>query len=326
MAENLHADAVVANNGCSTPSNAQGVADGVWTDNTTDNISWDCLWSIADPSGGLTGGATQTVEVLARKSATGGNGDPTATVELHENGSLVKTLVSSTALLDGSNPDGVVLSGTFTDADLSGDGTGVEIKVVSGAVGGQPAGRRNSQVDSIKWIADVTAGSGASSTPGTGSTLMTGLQAAVFAGVAVVVGAGSLLASGLAPSPSSGALSSPSTAVVNVVGHAPTVSTDSGGVTVDLGLGQVSVSGLNPDVSGGASSAPGNGSLTVSGQAVSLSLGTSVTAGAGSLLSSGLAPVVDLGGETPERLKFINRTYVRLDGGTQTGNWYWEDD
>ena len=78
---------------CSCPANAHGAPDGTWTTNNGDSESWDCRWRLAVPSGPLTG--TQNLTLLLRKSATGGNGNPTVDIELWNDGSLVRTLLSA---------------------------------------------------------------------------------------------------------------------------------------------------------------------------------------------------------------------------------------
>lgn len=147
--ENLYADGVVANNGCTSPTNAQGSADGTWTGNTSAD-NWDCRWSIADPAGPLTPSATQTINVTIRKSDGGGGRDPDYTVDLYQGGSLVASLASGTLTTDTAT-----VGGTFTDSDIS-DGSAVEILVSASGSGGPPNDRRTIQVDAIEWVADAS--------------------------------------------------------------------------------------------------------------------------------------------------------------------------
>lgn len=148
---NLYANATVANNGCVSPANAHGEADGVWTGNDGDSEKWDARWGMANPPSDLAG--TQTINVLVRKDATGGNGDPDILVDLYENGSFVANIQGTTAI---SSTAGVTVGGTF-DASVLSDvsGAGVQIYLDSDGPGGMPAGRRAVQVDSIEWVAEL---------------------------------------------------------------------------------------------------------------------------------------------------------------------------
>lgn len=143
----LYANATVANNGCLSPANAHGAPDGTWTTNDGDSEDWDCRWGMENPSGDLAD--TQDIQVTVRKNETGGNGDPTVTVELWESGTLISTLQGSTAI---SSTTGVQVGGTF-DASVLSDisGAGIQVRVISVGVGGMPAGRRSIQVDGITY-------------------------------------------------------------------------------------------------------------------------------------------------------------------------------
>lgn len=154
MTETLHAGQPLENNGCTNVVAVPGAPDGTWTGNAGDNVSWNARWTITDPVDPLASGQTHTVQVLARKSAAGGNGDPSATVELWDGGVLVSTLVASTALTDASTPNGTVLEGTFGTAEVS-SGADIQIRVAATAQGGSPAGRRNVQIDAITVLVET---------------------------------------------------------------------------------------------------------------------------------------------------------------------------
>ena len=143
----LHANATVANNGCISPANAHGAPDGSWTGNDGDTEDWDCRWGFENPSGDLAD--TQDIRALVRKNASGGNGDPTVTVELWESGTQISTLQGSTAI---SNATGVEVGGTF-DASVLSDisGAGIQVRLVVVGTGGMPAGRRSVQVDAFTY-------------------------------------------------------------------------------------------------------------------------------------------------------------------------------
>jgi len=149
----LHANATVANNGCINPGNAHGAPDGVWTGNDDNSEDWDCRWGFENPSNDLAD--TQDIRALVRKNATGGNGDPTVTVELWENGSQISTLQGSTAI---SSTTGVEVGGTFDASVLSDNsGAGIEVRLVVVGTGGMPTGRRSVQVDAFTFTPEFDA-------------------------------------------------------------------------------------------------------------------------------------------------------------------------
>jgi hypothetical protein len=133
------------------PNNALGVADGVWAGDVNVNASPTSRWAIGNPVHPLTfGHTTHTVSVLARKGSNTGN--PTVAVDLFENGTLVKALVSATTV---TSTTGVSLSGTFATTDIT-NPNNIEVRVVvSGAAGGTTA-RNTAQVDAITVSLDTT--------------------------------------------------------------------------------------------------------------------------------------------------------------------------
>lgn len=90
-----------------------------------------------------TGAGAQEFRVLVRKKGAGAS-DPTAAIELWENGSFKATTLAATAV---SNTTGTVLSGTWDAANLTtASGANVECKVVgTGAVNG------SLEVGAIGW-------------------------------------------------------------------------------------------------------------------------------------------------------------------------------
>lgn len=139
--ETLYATSNIANNGCTNPTNANGTPDSVYTGNTGAS-TWDARWAIGNPSNAISG--TQNGVIYWKKDATAGV-DPTATLELWENGSLVSTLLSSVTLSDATFSSAFSFNATsITNKD------NVELRVAATASGGSPTNRRTVQVDGFE--------------------------------------------------------------------------------------------------------------------------------------------------------------------------------
>ncbi len=123
---------------------------------TSNNTSTVARVSFPTPSGDLTVGAgLQEFRVLVRK--TNHSTNPTCTVDLYENGSLVTNLVSSTTI---STTSGIVLSGTWNASSLSNiNGSLVECRVVGTPGSGNPSNRASVEVGAIEWNAVYTTSS-----------------------------------------------------------------------------------------------------------------------------------------------------------------------
>lgn len=147
--ETLYANATLAQTSAVNPNNAWGASDGVYTGNTG-NTSWSARYGMGDPVDTVLD-TTQTVDVIVRRSATGGNGTPTCTVELYESGTLIRALATNFALGTVDGPQ--TISTTFNGSEIT-SGANVEIRVVASGNGGGP-NARTVQVDSITWIADT---------------------------------------------------------------------------------------------------------------------------------------------------------------------------
>ena len=161
--------------------------DGLWLVGVDDGTDTDLRVEMGDPSNTLTAAATQTVAVLVRKFATGGN-DPTVTVELWESGAFVATLVGATTV---TSETGAVVSGTFTDATI-GNPNNVEVRVLGSRSGGSPSSRRSVEVGAIRWTADVQAAAtapgaptGLAATPGNGQVGLSWAAPASDGGAAI---------------------------------------------------------------------------------------------------------------------------------------------
>lgn len=136
--ETLYATSNIANNGCTTPDNANGAPNSVYTANTGGS-TWDARWAIGNPSNALSG--LQNGTIHWKKDASGGN-DPTGTLELWENGSLVSTLLSAITLGDAT-----FTSAFSFNASAISNRDNIELRVAATASGGSPAARRTIQVD-----------------------------------------------------------------------------------------------------------------------------------------------------------------------------------
>ena len=147
--ETLYATGTPTSTGnCTNPANAHAAANNVWAGPTGTNSDWTHRWSMGDPTQNLTT-ATQTITVTARKNGTGGN-DPTLTINLWENGSLVSSIGSATV----TNTTSQSVVGTFAGSVIT-NKNNVEIELVSNHGGGSPGGRYEVQVDAITWTANV---------------------------------------------------------------------------------------------------------------------------------------------------------------------------
>jgi hypothetical protein len=176
--------------GCSTPANAVGATDGVWTTDTG-NVNWTSRWAMEDPSGPITG--TQQITVLVRKESAGGN-DPTLnSVTLFENGASVAQLSAGGSVTSAT---GQTFSGNFDGSAIT-NPDDVEIQIATTGAGGPVANRRAVQVDSIEWT--VALGSPSNEYDYTGSGGMNFGGSAPRSFVAAIVASGGMLLGGAAP-------------------------------------------------------------------------------------------------------------------------------
>lgn len=129
------------------PNNALGAADGQWAGIINDNTSWTSRWAMDDPAGALTG--TQTISVLASKGSN--SNDPSMSINLYENGSLVQSVASTTTI---TSTTGQVVSGTFNASAIS-NPANVEIEVLTTSNSGSPSKRNSVQIDDIQWTVNI---------------------------------------------------------------------------------------------------------------------------------------------------------------------------
>ena len=126
--------------------------DGNWL-TTSNNTNTTCVVSIDDPTGPPTVGAgLQNVRAYVRK--TNHSTNPTVTLEVLDQGSVIATLVSGQTV---SSTTGTTISGTW-NANLLTDPTGASVTVrVTGTVGGgSPANRASVEVGAIDWECDYS--------------------------------------------------------------------------------------------------------------------------------------------------------------------------
>lgn len=142
--ETLHADGLAGSDpGTLTgASNAYGTTTGTWTTNI-DNSSWAGHFTLGSTAN--TPDATNSVGVLLRARKQDGNGTPTIdSVAIRENGVQrgINTNIGGVTSLTGED-----VSLTVSCTGMSGDGTDLEIVIVTTAAGGSPANRAAVQLD-----------------------------------------------------------------------------------------------------------------------------------------------------------------------------------
>jgi hypothetical protein len=153
MAEFLYATSHLAGT-FTNPNNANGNTPATWAGPALNtNTSETSRWAIGDPVDPLTGAATQTIRVVARKGTNSGN--PTIALNLYENGSLVQSILAATNVTSTS---GQTLVGTFNTSVIT-NRNNVEIEVVMTGAGGSPTVRNAAQISHIEWEADTSAAS-----------------------------------------------------------------------------------------------------------------------------------------------------------------------
>ena len=120
---------------------------------TSNNTSTVCRVSFPTPTGAPTAGVDgQEFRVLLRK--TNHSTNPTYTVDLYENGSLVTNLVGATTL---SSTTGVVVSAPWNAASLgTANGSLVEVQVTGTPGGGSPGNRASVEVGAVEWNVTYT--------------------------------------------------------------------------------------------------------------------------------------------------------------------------
>jgi len=151
--EMLSPDQIISHSGFSgAPSEV--LINGTWitaADNNTD-ITLDAGWPL--PLASLTIGANlQSINVIARKSASSGTGTPTLTIEVWETGGGAS--LASLSPQNITSTTGQTVTITFDAAMLSNvSGADLEIRVQGLKSGGSPAKRSSVDIDGLEWAAD----------------------------------------------------------------------------------------------------------------------------------------------------------------------------
>lgn len=151
---------------------------------TTNNKNTTCHVSFGTPSGVklITGAGVQRFRCWLRK--TNHTTNPTAVINLKENGTLLATLTASTTI---SSTTGQILQGAF-DAALLSDitGAGVECEIVGSRGTGNPGNRASVEIGAVEWNLEyLDAISGTSATTN-------GNDTQTAAGTTTVVGAAAI--------------------------------------------------------------------------------------------------------------------------------------
>ena len=132
----------------STPNNALGAPNGVFTTDGNENVSWTAEWAFETVTGLAQSVGTQTLTLRVRKGSNSGNPSVTS-VRIRQGGDYVTAnLLSSSQTI--SSTSGVDLPVEFSGSVLDGvSGASVEIVTVS-ATGG-PAARNAVEIDAATW-------------------------------------------------------------------------------------------------------------------------------------------------------------------------------
>jgi hypothetical protein len=149
----LYFDASITG-GVSTPANALGAPNGVFTTDANANISWTHRWGyqelvVSPGTPRLTG--TQTISIVVRKGSNSGN--PTVTsVVLFQAGTSIATISSGSTSVTSTT--GQTLTYTFDASILGGNFANLELQVATTGAGGSPSQRNAVSIDASTWTAN----------------------------------------------------------------------------------------------------------------------------------------------------------------------------
>lgn len=139
---------------CSTPGNALGAPDGVWTTDANAATNWTHRWQLDTVSGSGSPIGTQSVTLRLRKGSNSGN--PTVTsVTLYQAGSSLGALTLITGSTTISSTTGQDLVYQFDGSLLSGLAE-VDVEIVTTSAGGGPSARNAVAIDAGTWLADYS--------------------------------------------------------------------------------------------------------------------------------------------------------------------------
>jgi trimeric autotransporter adhesin len=131
----------------SSPDNALGAPDNVWTSNGNAATSWTSRWRLDIVAGAFTPSGTQTITLRARKGTNSGN-PSIASVTLWQGGTQLATISGGAVTV--SSTAGVDETFTFAGSLLTGF-TDVDIQVAITAAGGGGTVRNSVELDAITW-------------------------------------------------------------------------------------------------------------------------------------------------------------------------------
>lgn len=194
--ETVHADGLATGDPgeITGASNAYGTTTGTWTTNI-DNDSWTARFTLdntTDPPD-----ATNSVDVLLRARKQDGNNNPSIdSVAILENG--VQRGINSN-IGDVSSLTGEDVSLTVSCTGMTGDGSNLEIEIVTTAAGGSPTNRAAVQLDYMD--VDVNTSIPAQTiTPGLAQQLVTSFSPSFFYDQIVTPGLHQQLVTSFSPS------------------------------------------------------------------------------------------------------------------------------
>ena len=132
----------------STPDNALGAPDGVFTTDANSNTSWTQRWRL-DTIAGASVAGTQSVTLRMRKGSNNNN-PSVSSVELFQSGvSLgVLTLASGSTTISSTTAQDLVYE---FDGALLVDSVDVDIEISTSGVGGSPSNRNAASIDATTW-------------------------------------------------------------------------------------------------------------------------------------------------------------------------------
>jgi len=135
----------------STPDNALGAADGVFTTDANATVSWTHRWRLGTVSSAAPTG-TQSLTLVMRKGTNTGN--PTvSSVTLYQGGASLGalTLFSGSTTIDSTTGQELVYQ---FDGSLLADMVDVDIEIATAGTGGAPANKNAASIDAGVWAAN----------------------------------------------------------------------------------------------------------------------------------------------------------------------------
>lgn len=117
--------------------------------------SWTAVMSFPTPTNSpSTTTDAQTFQCRAKKSSSGGNGDPSFSMNLFCGGSSVESGASNSTTDSHTSYTEFSETFTFNSGSCASDGSNVEVEINVSHQGGSPSGRRSVDISDCDW--DVT--------------------------------------------------------------------------------------------------------------------------------------------------------------------------